>query len=86
MERVITGYVDGKKSVRPTSALERLTERERQIIKLVVEGSKNKEIAAYLHISIKTVEKHRANLMKRLNLRNTSVLITFAIENGLVKR
>ncbi len=61
-----------------------LTLRERQIIKLIAEGRKNKEIAKTLLISPKTVEKHRANLMKKLDRHNTSQLTVFAMENGLL--
>ena len=48
------------------------------------EGHKNKKIAEYLCISVKTVEKHRSNLMKKLDLHNASELTAYAIENGLI--
>jgi DNA-binding NarL/FixJ family response regulator len=63
-----------------------LTERERQVLKLVAEGHTNKEIANYLFISVKTVEKHRANLMRKLNLHNAPALTAFAMEKGLIRR
>ncbi|MBW1803476.1 MAG: response regulator transcription factor, partial [Deltaproteobacteria bacterium] len=63
-----------------------LTQREREILKLIAEGYKNKEVADYLCISLKTVEKHRANLMKKLNLHNAAALTAFAMEKGLVSR
>jgi DNA-binding NarL/FixJ family response regulator len=53
---------------------------------LIAEGYKNKEIAADLCISLKTVEKHRANLMKKLDLHNAAGLTAYAIEQGLVER
>jgi len=52
----------------------------------VAEGYKNREIAEYLSISAKTVEKHRANLMKKLGLRSAAELTAYAIDKGLVTR
>jgi two-component system response regulator NreC len=85
-EKVIEGYLDGKKIVKDKSAWHTLTEREREILKLIAEGYKNKEVADYLCISLKTVEKHRANLMKKLDLHNTAALTAFAMKKGLVAR
>jgi DNA-binding NarL/FixJ family response regulator len=82
-ERVITGYLEGKKTIKQRSAWDTLTPRERQILKLIAERNKNKEIADYLCISVKTVEKHRANLMRKLDLHSASALTAFAIEKGL---
>jgi DNA-binding NarL/FixJ family response regulator len=84
-EKVIEGYLDGKKTVKEKSAWQTLTEREREILKLIAEGYKNKEIADYLCISSKTVEKHRSNLMKKLDLHNTAALTAFAMKKGLVE-
>lgn len=83
-ERVIEGYLEKGKGLKPCSARDSLTKRERQILKLIAEGYKNKEIADYLCISTKTVEKHRANLMKKLDLHNASALTAFAMEKGLI--
>jgi DNA-binding NarL/FixJ family response regulator len=58
---------------------EELTPREREVIKLIAEGKANKEIANLLFISTRTVENHRANIMKKLNLKNTSELVKYAI-------
>ena len=58
---------------------EELTSREREVIKLIAEGKTNKEIANLLFISTRTVENHRANIMKKLNLKNTSELVKYAI-------
>ncbi len=85
-ERVIEGYLEGRKKVRPSSAWELLTQREREILKLIAEGYKNKDIAKFLYISVKTVEKHRANLMKKLDLHNIQALTAFALEKGIVIR
>ncbi|MDJ0984900.1 MAG: response regulator transcription factor [Desulfobacterales bacterium] len=83
-EQVIEGYLEGKDSRTPSPRLSLLSPREREILKLIAEGYKNKEIASDLFISLKTVEKHRANLMKKLDLHNAAALTTFAIEQGLV--
>ncbi len=85
-EKVIVGYLEGKKSLKSRTSWETLTQREREILKLIAEGYKNKEIADDLCISVKTVEKHRANLMEKLDLHNIQALTTFAIERGLVSR
>ena len=85
-EKVIEGYLKGKKSTRPQTVWETVTRREREILKLIAEGHRNKEIAEYLCISVKTVEKHRANLMEKLDLHNVQALTTFAIEKGLIDR
>jgi DNA-binding NarL/FixJ family response regulator len=85
-EKVIEGYLEGRKTLKTRSSWETLTQREREILKLIAEGYKNKEIADYLCISPKTVEKHRANLMEKLDLHNVQALTTFAIEKGLVSR
>lgn len=83
-DKVIVGYLEGKKSIKCESAWDNLTQREREVLKLIAEGFKNKEVADYLCISLKTVEKHRANLMKKLNLHNTSALTVYAMEKGLI--
>ena len=58
--------------------------RERLFNYLYLKTDKNREIAEYLYISVKTVEKHRANLMGKLDLHSASELTAFAIEKGLV--
>jgi two-component system response regulator NreC len=60
-----------------------LTTREREVLKLIAEGERNRQIAAELGISVKTVEKHRTNLMRKLKLHNTAALTSFAIEHRL---
>ncbi len=62
-----------------------LTPREREIVKLLAEGKSNKEVAAVLEISVKTVEAHRANFMHKLNLSSLSDLVHYAIRNGIVE-
>ena len=83
-ERIINGYLGGKESGSGNSAWNRLTQRERQVLKLIAEGHSNKLIAEYLCLSVKTVEKHRSNLMSKLDIHNASTLTGFAIEKGLL--
>jgi len=85
-DKVIEGYLEGKGSRMPNSVLGLLSQREREVLKLIAEGFKNREIADDLCISLKTVEKHRANLMKKLDLHNAAALTAYAIEQGLVER
>ncbi len=84
-KKVIEGYLEGRKGVKTKSSWDTLTQREREVLKLIAEGFKNKEVADYLFISLKTVEKHRANLMKKLDLHNAAALTAFAIERGLIE-
>jgi two-component system response regulator NreC len=65
--------------------LKQLTEREIEILKLISEGLSNKEIGDQLFISHRTVDTHRTNLMKKLDVHNVAGLIRFAIKNGLVE-
>jgi DNA-binding NarL/FixJ family response regulator len=85
-ERVVSGFLSGgnNKPVAAASAWDTLTIREREVLKLVAEGHGNKHIADYLCLSIKTVEKHRSSLMRKLGLRNASMLTAYAIEKGIV--
>ncbi len=82
--KVISTYVGGGKPNVNARPLDMLTLREREILKLVAEGQANRQIASYLSLSVKTVEKHRSNLMKKLDLHNVAMLTMFAVENGLI--
>ena len=66
-------------------AIDPLTQRERQVLQLIGEGKTNKEIAQQLGMSVKTVESHRANLMKKLAVHETASLVRHAIKLGLVQ-
>ena len=85
-EKVINGYLEGKKALKTKTSWDTLTQREREILKLIAEGYRNKEVADYLFISVKTVEKHRANLMRKLNLHNAAALTALAIDKGLIEK
>jgi DNA-binding NarL/FixJ family response regulator len=62
-----------------------LTARELEVIQLVAEGQANKQVAAVLNISIKTVEKHRQHLMDKLNIHDTAGLTRYAIAQGIIE-
>ena len=70
---------------REASPLARLTGRERQVLAAVARGLTTKEIAARQNISTRTVETHRANLMRKLDLRSVALLTQFAIREGLIE-
>ena len=66
------------------SPVDSLSKREREIFKLIAEGKLNREIADILFISIRTVENHRARIMKKLNVKKTVDLVRYAIKTGIV--
>jgi DNA-binding NarL/FixJ family response regulator len=85
-EIIISGYLDGQNKSNKSTTWDTLTKREREILKMIAEGFKNREIADHLYISVKTVEKHRANLMQKLNLHNAVELTVYAVKKGLVEK
>jgi two-component system response regulator NreC len=62
-----------------------LTKREIEILKLVVEGLSNTEIASKLFLSIKTIETHKFNIMQKLQLKNSIELVKYAIKNNILE-
>jgi DNA-binding NarL/FixJ family response regulator len=62
-----------------------LTARESEIVKLIAEGRSSKEIAALLVISVKTVERHRANILQKLEMRDRTELTRYALRTGLIE-
>jgi DNA-binding NarL/FixJ family response regulator len=68
----------------PEAALDKLTQREREVLQHIVQGRSNKEIAALLGLSPNTVAVHRANLMQALGIHRTADLVVYAIRKGLV--
>jgi DNA-binding NarL/FixJ family response regulator len=69
---------------RPSFELEQLTVREREVLKLIAEGKSGKEIGDLLFISARTAERHRANIMEKLNLKKTADLVKYAVQKGYV--
>jgi DNA-binding NarL/FixJ family response regulator len=82
--KVIGGHPSGGKPGAATP-WDSLSQREREVLKLVAEGCGNKYIAQYLSLSVKTVEKHRSSLMRKLDLHSTAALTAYAIEKGLIE-
>lgn len=80
---VLTETVTGD-TVRTDDPYDSLTDRERQVLKLVAEGRSNKEVAATLDISVKTAMTHREHVMKKLGLHNRTDLTRFAIRRGVI--
>jgi two-component system, NarL family, response regulator NreC len=82
-ERAIEAYTQ-RTEVKPMDPYDQLTTREREILQLTAQGRTNSEIATRLYISPRTVETHRTNLMRKLDLHNHAQLIQFAIQHGII--
>ncbi len=80
---IIRGYLQ-KSKTDSVDRYNRLTPRQREVLQLIAEGRANREIAALLHISVKTVENHRAHLMEALDLHSTAELTQYAIRMGVI--
>ncbi|RMF90876.1 MAG: DNA-binding response regulator [Nitrospinota bacterium] len=80
---VVEGYL-GRAPSPPEDPYETLTDREKQVLKLVAEGKTNKEIATILGISVKTAMGHRAHLMEKLGIHNRAELVKFAIQRRII--
>ncbi len=84
-KKVIEGFVQsGGQAVIEDEYYMKLTVREREVLQLIAEGNANREIARLLHISIKTVESHKAHIMEKLDIRNIAELTQYAIRKGLI--
>ena len=84
--KVLEGYLEGRKKLKKKTSLETLTQREKEVLKLVGEGYSSIEIGDILCISPKTVDKHRSNIMNKVNLHSVASLTAYAIEKGLVTK
>jgi len=83
-EVLLAGFLgQGREKALP-SMPDRLTSREREVVQLLAEGRSNKEIAKSLDLSVKTVESHRAALMRKLDLHSLADLVRFAIRNQII--
>ena len=79
-----TALINDYRQHAEVGSYDRLTARQREILKLIAEGHTSREIAGMLNISVKTVLGHRAEIMKNLGLRNRTELIKYAIHRGLI--
>lgn len=84
-EWIFQGFLRSGKTGPTEGPEEALTPRERETIQLLAEGQSNKEVAAILGISIKTVETHRAVIMRKLRLKSFSDLVRYAIRNHIIE-
>lgn len=82
-ELLLEGFLKGERASGPETQ-ERLTSREREVVQLLAEGNSNKDIARALDLSVKTVETHRAAIMRKLRLRSLADLVRYAIRNQLI--
>jgi DNA-binding NarL/FixJ family response regulator len=83
-EAVVDGFVGSHDRSRSGEA-DGLSEREREVMKLIAQGLRTREIAATLSVSNKTVEKHRSNLMRKLGLRSATAVTAYAIAHGYLR-
>ncbi|HMK60397.1 MAG TPA: response regulator transcription factor [Dissulfurispiraceae bacterium] len=81
---VVAGYL-GKRELAEEDPYESLTDREKQVLKLIAEGYSHKEIAGCLNVSLKTVIAHQTNISEKLGIRNKMGLMKFAISKGIIK-
>lgn len=83
---VVRQYLDPRRKDPAGSQFDQLTRRERSILRLVAEGRTNRDAAELLSLSQKTVEKHRASMMRKLGLRTVAELAVLALEAGFIER
>jgi DNA-binding NarL/FixJ family response regulator len=83
-QMMMTDFLAGQSAAEVANPFDQLSAREREALKLVSEGATNKVIAEAMQISVKTVEKHRTNLMTKLNVHDLAGLIRIAIKHGLI--
>ncbi len=84
-ERAIQAYIQRSQESRAEDPFDALTDREREVFQLAAEGSSNPQIAERLSLSPRTVEMHRANLMKKLGLKSQTDLVKYAVKRGMVE-
>jgi two-component system response regulator NreC len=82
---LVQDFLAGNREAVSATALDELTEREREVLAYLAEGSSNPEIAEALSISPKTVARHRENLMAKLNLHSRTELVKYAIRKGIIQ-
>ena len=81
--KILSGYLSGDQRQASPAVTQSITEREREVLTRIALGNSNKLIARELGVSPKTVEKHRSNLMRKLQLHNAAAITMFAIRNGM---
>lgn len=81
---VVEGFISGSKESKFKQE-ETISSREREILQLLAESKSNKDISSVLNLSVKTVETHRANIMRKLGLRNITDLVLYAVRNHIIE-
>ena len=84
-DQVMEGFLSSRKQLKEKTRWDTITQREREVLKLLAEGYSNKKIGDLLNISVKTVEKHRANLIGKLDLHTVAELTAYAIQKRLIE-
>jgi DNA-binding NarL/FixJ family response regulator len=82
---VVAGYLQGDREVCTGNPYDKLSDREKQVLKLVAEGHTHKEVADMLAISVKTVMAHQTNIGEKLGIHTRAGFIKFAIQKGIIK-
>lgn len=83
-KRLVSDYLKRSDEEEKTKAYSDLTDREQEVLTLIAEGLSNAEIANQLYISVKTVDRHRENIMRKLNMHSRIDLVKYAIRTGLI--
>jgi DNA-binding NarL/FixJ family response regulator len=81
--KILSGYFCGGELRRNVATAQSITGRECEVLKRIALGESNKVIARALELSVKTIEKHRSNMMRKLHLHNVAAITLFAVRNGL---
>ena len=81
---VVADFLNAPAHSEAANSFDQLSAKEREVLKLVAEGYTNKAVAELMHVSAKTVEKHRANVMAKLNIQDLAGLIRVALKHGLL--
>jgi two-component system, NarL family, response regulator NreC len=82
---LVRGYLSQEMPASPDNAVDGLTSREQEVLQHLADGASNDEIAEVLHISPKTVARHRENIMRKLNLHSRTELVKYAIRKGIIE-
>jgi DNA-binding NarL/FixJ family response regulator len=84
-DQVIADYVKQRQAAKPESPLDSLSEREKQIMRLIAEGAKTSEIAEDLSLAKSTINTYRSRLMRKVNVEDVASLVKLAIQHGLTE-
>lgn len=83
-KKIVEGYIRQAEATVEANSYQKLTEREREVLQLIAEGHSTRQIGQLLHISVKTVETHRAHLTDKLDIHSVAELTQYAIRKGVI--